>query len=507
MRFKINAKNCIIEVICLLYILLFVYASVSKILDFENFKVQLGQSPLISAFASWISWLIPTIEIIIALALISQKFRSIALLCAFALMTMFTAYIFIILHYSSFVPCSCGGILEKMGWKEHLVFNLVFLLFSVIAILLMITENKSNSMLSKFTLRNVLLILFLTTIICCGSVYYLFRLSDNIMQFQNTFIRRFPQHPNIEKSEIELTFNSYYLAGAAHGKIYLGNYTAPLQVLELDTILKTKSIKKIRLDKIDLPFRSLRLRVISGNFFLTDGTIPCIYKGLTNNWSAKFLNFHKPTFTLAEPIDSVTVALRAERPITGENILAVVKLNTTPEIKLRTDLLDKQIDGLFDTDGTLSVDRKNKKISYLYRYHNTFLTTDFNLENPEFGKTIDTVTKAKIIIDTIHSRNERKLSSKTLVVNRLSESYNGLLFVNSNLRGQYESEGMWRKASIIDIYRMTDKSYLLSFYIYDVGNSKVKQILVYQNNLYALAGTQIVRYTLTPAITDFYEVK
>jgi hypothetical protein len=27
---------------------------------------------------------------------------------------------------SPYLPCSCGGILETMNWKEHLVFNLVF---------------------------------------------------------------------------------------------------------------------------------------------------------------------------------------------------------------------------------------------------------------------------------------------------------------------------------------------------------------------------------------------
>ena len=51
MKLSAPIKNGIIEIICLLYILLFVYAAVSKLLDFENFQVQLGQSPLLSAFA------------------------------------------------------------------------------------------------------------------------------------------------------------------------------------------------------------------------------------------------------------------------------------------------------------------------------------------------------------------------------------------------------------------------------------------------------------------------
>jgi hypothetical protein len=51
MRFNIKIQNLFLEFTCLLYIILFVYAAVSKLLDFENFQAQLGQSPLLSPFA------------------------------------------------------------------------------------------------------------------------------------------------------------------------------------------------------------------------------------------------------------------------------------------------------------------------------------------------------------------------------------------------------------------------------------------------------------------------
>ena len=38
MKLENNSKRIFIELVCLLYILLFVYASVSKLMDFENFK-------------------------------------------------------------------------------------------------------------------------------------------------------------------------------------------------------------------------------------------------------------------------------------------------------------------------------------------------------------------------------------------------------------------------------------------------------------------------------------
>lgn len=66
MKLNVKIKNIILDIICLLYVLLFVYAAVSKLLDFENFRVQLGQSPLLSAFAGLIAWMVPVIELLIA---------------------------------------------------------------------------------------------------------------------------------------------------------------------------------------------------------------------------------------------------------------------------------------------------------------------------------------------------------------------------------------------------------------------------------------------------------
>ncbi|WP_177765319.1 MauE/DoxX family redox-associated membrane protein [Flavobacterium sp. I3-2] len=106
------------------FIILFVYAAVSKLIDFENFQVQIAQSPLLSAFATPIAYGVVFGELIIALMLCFTKSRTLGLYLFLGFMTAFTVYIYLILNYSPFVPCSCGGVLEKMGWTEHLWFNL-----------------------------------------------------------------------------------------------------------------------------------------------------------------------------------------------------------------------------------------------------------------------------------------------------------------------------------------------------------------------------------------------
>lgn len=122
-------------IVCSAYALLFTYAATSKIIDYENFVVQIGQSPMLSAFAEQLAWMVPTIELSVAILLFS-KYRTAALIAGYGLMVMFTTYIIIILNFSAFIPCSCGGVLEKMTWNQHLVFNLFFILIAIYAVLI-----------------------------------------------------------------------------------------------------------------------------------------------------------------------------------------------------------------------------------------------------------------------------------------------------------------------------------------------------------------------------------
>lgn len=138
-------KNNFAATACSLFALLFTYAALSKILDFENFQVQLGQSPLLTAFAGPVSYAVPIAELLLAVLLFADSTRTVALFCSYSLMCMFTAYIYIILNWSSFIPCSCGGILEKLGWTEHLLFNAAFIILGITAIFCLPSNNNAKT--------------------------------------------------------------------------------------------------------------------------------------------------------------------------------------------------------------------------------------------------------------------------------------------------------------------------------------------------------------------------
>ena len=130
----------------IIFIALFVYAATSKLLDFDQFKIQLGQSPILTAYADWIAWGVPSIELVIAGLLLFPRWILIAFFSSLSLMTSFTTYIFLILNASEYIPCSCGGVLENMGWSEHLVLNLILIGLAIVSILL---TSKTNDTLEK----------------------------------------------------------------------------------------------------------------------------------------------------------------------------------------------------------------------------------------------------------------------------------------------------------------------------------------------------------------------
>jgi hypothetical protein len=128
-------KKYLPDFISLLFIFLFVYAAVSKLIDFSSFNAQLAQSPLLTGFTGWIIWIIPALEIIIAILLFVARLRLFGLYASYTIMIMFTAYIIAILNFSEYVPCSCGGVLQHMSWKTHLAFNIAFVLLASLSIL------------------------------------------------------------------------------------------------------------------------------------------------------------------------------------------------------------------------------------------------------------------------------------------------------------------------------------------------------------------------------------
>lgn len=131
---KINKmKNNPVIILCSsLLILLFTYTAISKLTEFEKFVRVLDESPLIHKGADTIGWLLPVTELIVVLLLFFEQTRKAGLYASLLLLVLFTLYLLYMVLFVADLPCSCGGVLSKMSWKQHVLFNLFFIVINLI---------------------------------------------------------------------------------------------------------------------------------------------------------------------------------------------------------------------------------------------------------------------------------------------------------------------------------------------------------------------------------------
>ncbi|MBV8326698.1 MauE/DoxX family redox-associated membrane protein [Chryseobacterium sp.] len=468
------------------FILLFMYAAVNKILDFENFQIQIAQSPLLTAYAGVISYGVIIIELLTVILLLIPRLQHIGLLSSLGIMTGFSTYIYMILHYSESIPCSCGGILEKMDWNEHLIFNMGCVLLVIIALICIQYNQQKNKYKVYIQLATTILVGFSTVLL-------LYISSEHIIKKENSFTRRFLIHPLIEDKRIQLDNDHYYFAGSNNKYLFLGNPSFPLILSSVGNNFTTLKKMKIHPDHTDFYYTNLQLKVADQNYYLYDGSVPIIYKGKTNDSLAHTISYNHVYFNQLAVIDSLNFAVRIRSSQTGEYELGTLRLNGKPTFTAYDQLLEKQIDGIFDVDGQLTVDSKTRDIIYMYTYRNQFLVMNDSLQLKKKLKTIDTISKAQINPIKLSNGNT-KLKSPPLKVNSGVTANGSILFNHSYLMGKYEPSERWKKSTIIDIYRTDRQEYLGSFYIDHIDNKPVSQIIVTDQYLYAIIGKNLIRY-------------
>ncbi|MAM28759.1 MAG: hypothetical protein CMC13_07020 [Flavobacteriaceae bacterium] len=491
-----NKHGC--KAIAYLFILLFTYAAVSKLLDFETFTVQLAQSPLLSAYAGTIAWWVPGVEIGIALLLFFPQLRIPALYACFTLMVLFTTYIFIILNFSDFIPCSCGGVLEQLSWTQHLIFNLIFIVLAGLAIFISKPTNIKKMILALATL----------TLIGTATVAMLFVFSEKKIHQNNAFQRRYPHHPATEINRIDITYNSYYIAGITEDSLFLGNTTAPLHVLAFSKDFTKSTQHTIKLADSTLPYQTLKTYIKDSIFFTFDGSIPILYKGSLTNYKTKSYYLKNRNFIRLRPITNNEFVIRVFNTNTTKNELGKVSLGqTTANISIKPNLLKATGDPFFDTDGLLLYNKELKKVVYVYFYRNEFVVTNTDLASSFIGKTIDTVSTSQLDVRNLPSKNQRKLGKQPLFVNVRAATYGDYLFIQSDRLGKNEPSDILDAASIIDVYNLVTRQYSFSFYLYHQGMKKLHSFEVHGNYIYALVDHYLMAYKLKEEIFKTYKTK
>ena len=130
---RLPPRQLYIEIVVALYVLLFLYTAIMKFRDIPFFIGSMSHTPVLRPYATILAGMIPAMEIAIAILLIIPRTRHYGLLTGTGLLGIFTLYVAFILATMKELPCSCGGVLQQLNWKEHLVFNSGFLLAGIVA--------------------------------------------------------------------------------------------------------------------------------------------------------------------------------------------------------------------------------------------------------------------------------------------------------------------------------------------------------------------------------------
>lgn len=479
------------------FILLFCYAAVSKAVDFENFQVQIGQSPLLSAYAGFVSYAVIVLELAIVVLLMFHRTNISGLYASTALMSAFTVYIYLILNYSDFVPCSCGGILEKMGWTEHLIFNIFCVLFGGIAV--WIDEQENNRPKTRTAI-----LLGLSNFISCIVMILLFVSSEHIIKKENNFTRRFLKHPVEEKQRIKLEYDHYYIAGTDNQAIYLGSLKYPQKMVSVNIQTGKIDSMTIKPESLDFPFKKLKLQVKNCFYYLSDGTVPVIFRGTIGNPHAKIISYKDAYFSQIEPVDSLQFVIRTHNSRNQQLTLGTLDLAEKNKVILNNKLLTKQTDGVFDSDGKLVSVQNSSQFAYLYSYRNRFLIMDRNVTKAQEFKTIDTVNNASIKSKSL-STGLHKMTAPPVVVNQDMAVHKNIVFIQSKLKAKNEPQSSSKKADVIDVYNIDNSEYIGSFYIYHIGKQRLTDFSTTDTSLYALIGNELVGYSYQSSIKKYFK--
>ncbi len=143
-------KNLLINLLLSLLVALFFYTGISKLVNLAQFRNELGSQVFPKWLVPWLVFTIPLAEIVTAGGLLFTRTRIVSLWSSIVMMSLFTLYSVLVLFNVFYkTPCPCGGLMRHLSWRQHFVFNLFFLLISVIAIKLCMHTNRETETLKK----------------------------------------------------------------------------------------------------------------------------------------------------------------------------------------------------------------------------------------------------------------------------------------------------------------------------------------------------------------------
>jgi hypothetical protein len=297
-----------------------------------------------------------------------------------------------------------------------------------------------------------------------------------------------------------LSSNSFRLLTARGENLYLDNKTAARLLTHIDA--QSLESEKIVMDfdpPTSMGFAAPMLAADSALVYLVDGSIPAIFESALNDTLLRQCLVPVPSFYDFVSLGHGVTVVKIYDGEAAQDRLARLDLNTaTFQV---SEVLEKQIDGIFCVDGMMSYNRELRALIYVYFYRNEFIKLDRYLNTILKGRTIDGVSQARITVDSWKEGdgNVRTFSTPPLKVNyRISTSGNAL-YVVSNLKSEEEGEQEFETSFPIDIYELSTGAYLGSMQLKTPIRKKdliTFEFLVNGTTLWAIFDNQLQKFKI-----------
>lgn len=476
------------SVIAAFFTLLFMYAALSKLEAYDVFRVQLSKSPFITRYATLTAWSLPLGEILTALALLVPYTRLLGLFSSLFLMSMFTAYIFAMTHFSYFVPCSCGGLLSRMSWEEHLYFNIACVLLAVAGIFV-----------GKPGKRAPLLVLS-SIAAPVGLIYILYSFTYQPNKEDNGFKRNFSRLAVIPMDTLPAKLTYGLLCGVTPHNLYVELVRPKNRVLQLGWDLKNARYYSFGLPADEKIWSRLSFQIDSPRVNIFAGNGPDVFKGDLDS-AGHVLEHHYPypLFMRGFAFADGEYLFRAfDNPGTCAQMPFVLwDPEDNRQIRKINPFTSSNNMGL-ESDGLMGFDTLTGQIAFVQFYKNGILTMDSDFHLGPFIKTIDTVLHGRTSAGSYREDGDLRFANNTpqFFVNLNADMHDGMVYINSLLRADNENKDGFDAYSDIDAYSLKTHQYQYSIKVPRLNNRKIMSFRILDDKLAACYPDGIVTYEL-----------
>lgn len=123
------------EVLVALFVGLWTYASVSKMISHDKFISVLYTAKLFGNYTVYLSYLVPALELAVAILIVLPSTRLAGLIASLVYLLVLSAYLLHMILFSTSLPCTCGGLISSFTWWQHFWFNCMLMLIIFVIIL------------------------------------------------------------------------------------------------------------------------------------------------------------------------------------------------------------------------------------------------------------------------------------------------------------------------------------------------------------------------------------